>query len=85
MVIYDAWSRLPPPPKENPIKDLVAKGYENWGYHNDCFTWPQERLKEFESCVKNGLTRKITMSANGSLFLIVCDEKKWFCSVDCSD
>lgn len=85
MAIYDAWSRLPPPPKENPVKELVEKGYENWGYENACAEWPQGRREELEKCIKNGLTRRVTLSKNGSLFMIICDERKWFCTVDCSD
>jgi len=74
-----------PTPQENPIGKLVQDGYANWGYEYARGDWPKERIDEFYWCIKNGLTRQVNLSTTGNLYLIVCDEKKWFCTVDCSD
>ncbi len=74
-----------PTPSENPLPELAKKGYANWGWANEKRNWSDSRLKQFYADIKNGLTREVNVSANGNLYLIVCDEKKWFCTVDCSD
>lgn len=74
-----------PTPETNPIGELVQKGYQNWGYLSERVTWKKERIDQFLWDTKNGLTREVNISASGNLYLIVSDEKKWFCIVDCSD
>lgn len=90
MAIYDSFSEdrrrgSRKTPEVNPIGELIAKKYENWGYLNARGTWSKDRIDQFYFDSKNGRTREVNISASGNLYLIICDEKKWFCVVDCSD